>query len=70
MNYGYGVASNIAIDNGDVTDAYFERTEEALEYLENNPSVKAEVTADQFSDGENEVFCGLKEPSNFWKGYL
>jgi nicotinate phosphoribosyltransferase len=59
--YGYGLAGENAIAEGEVTDAYFLRTEEALEEAGHNPYVRAEVTADQFSDGETEVFCGLKE---------
>lgn len=68
MSYGYGTASETAIDDGEVTDAYFLRTEEALEYLKENPLVKAEVTADQFPEGEDEVFCGLKEAINLLAG--
>jgi len=43
------------------TDAYFDRTVEALDYAGENPSVVAEVTADQFDNGESEVFAGLDE---------
>jgi len=62
--YGYGTASEADIDNGNVTDAYFLRTEEALDEAGHDPYVRAEITADQFSDGETEVFCGLKEVVN------
>jgi nicotinate phosphoribosyltransferase len=68
MSYRYGLSNRYAIDNGNVTDAYFERTEEALAELDSNPRVKAEVTADQFSDGESEVFCGLKEACELLEG--
>ena len=43
------------------TDAYFDRTVESLEYAGENPAVVAEVTADQFSHGDTEVFAGLDE---------
>jgi len=59
--YNYGLADEATISNGGVTDAYFLRTEEALEEAGHNPYVRAEVTADQFPDGESEVYCGLKE---------
>lgn len=68
MSYGFGTASETKIENGGVTDAYFLRTEEALDELESNPFVKAEVTADQFPDGDSEVFCGLKESINLLAG--
>lgn len=67
-DYGFGLASDEQINNGDVTDAYFVRTEEALEQLGSNPHVYAEITADQFSDGESEVFCGLKEALHLLEG--
>lgn len=66
--YDYGLADNDTISDGDVTDAYFLRTEEALEQAGHNPYVRAEVTADQFSDGESEVFCGLKETVELLEG--
>jgi len=49
------------IQNGEATDAYFERTEEALKYAGKNPNVVAEITADQFAEGEFEIFSGLKD---------
>ncbi|WP_200531007.1 nicotinate phosphoribosyltransferase [Halorubrum sp. LN27] len=50
-----------AIRGGRATDAYFERTEAALEHAGRNPRVVAEVTADQFPDGDFELFAGLKD---------
>ncbi|GAB6880023.1 nicotinate phosphoribosyltransferase [Halorubrum gandharaense] len=50
-----------AIRSGRATDAYFERTEATLEAAGRNPRVVAEVTADQFPDGEFELFAGLKD---------
>jgi len=43
------------------TDAYFERTAETLDHAGVNPEVVAEVTADQFGNGTDEVFAGLDE---------
>jgi len=62
--YGYGIAEDRKITEGHVTDAYFLRTEEALDELDEHPFVTAEVSADQFGDNEYEVFCGLKEAIN------
>ena len=50
-----------AIRSGRATDAYFDRTTAALKRGGRNPNVVAEVTADQFPDGEFEVFTGLKD---------
>jgi len=50
-----------AIRDGRATDAYFDRTETALRRADRNPRVVAEVTADQFPDGEFEVVAGLKD---------
>jgi nicotinate phosphoribosyltransferase len=63
-DYGLGTIGDRAIADGSVTDAYFKRTEETLEHLGDNPHVVAEITADQFADGEMEVFCGLEEVVN------
>jgi nicotinate phosphoribosyltransferase len=53
---------------GDATDAYFDRTEEALEHAGKNPSVVAEVTADQFPTGEWNVFAGVKDAAHLLSG--
>ncbi|GAB7091557.1 nicotinate phosphoribosyltransferase [Halorubrum luteum] len=50
-----------AIREGRATDAYFDRTEATLRATDRNPHVVAEVTADQFPDGEFELFAGLKD---------
>lgn len=49
------------ITSGRATDAYFARTEEALDEAGVSPHVVAEVTADQFPTGEFEVFAGIKD---------
>ncbi|MDB2238349.1 nicotinate phosphoribosyltransferase [Halorubrum ezzemoulense] len=55
----FDIVDAAAIREGRATDAYFERTEAALEAAGRNPRVVAEVTADQFPDGEFELFAGL-----------
>ncbi|MFB6191874.1 MAG: nicotinate phosphoribosyltransferase [Haloarculaceae archaeon] len=57
-----------AIREGRATDAYFERTTEALEGAGRNPRVVAEVTADQFPSGEFEVFAGLPDALALFEG--
>ena len=55
----FDIVDAAAIRSGRATDAYFDRTEVALEAAGRNPRVVAEVTADQFPDGEFELFAGL-----------
>src|SRR6056297_967969 len=50
-----------AIRSGRATDAYFDRTESTLRATDRNPHVAAEVTADQFPDGEFELLAGVKD---------
>ncbi len=49
------------IIDGEATDAYFLRTEEALKYKNENPMVVADISADQFGDDEFEVLAGLND---------
>lgn len=56
------------IEDGTATDAYFLRTEEALEEIGENPEVVAEVSADQYADGEQEVFAGLDNATELLEG--
>lgn len=56
------------INDGKATDAYFLRTEEALEYADSNPTVVAEVSADQYADGTAEVFAGLDNATELLEG--
>ncbi|MFW6017568.1 MAG: nicotinate phosphoribosyltransferase [Halapricum sp.] len=56
-----------AIQEGRVTDAYFDRTTEALEHAGKNPHVVAEVTADQFPTGEFEVLAGVKDLAHLFE---
>ncbi|WP_123620200.1 nicotinate phosphoribosyltransferase [Halorubrum sp. CSM-61] len=57
----FDIVDAAAIRDGRATDAYFERTEDALDHAGRNPRVVAEVTADQFPDGDFELFAGLKD---------
>lgn len=64
----FDIISPDEIAEGNATDAYFLRTETTLEGAGMNPSVVAEVSADQFSDGTYEVFSGLKDAANLLEG--
>lgn len=55
------------IKEGIATDAYFERTEEALEEMDRNPRVVAEITESQYTDGPWKVFTGLHEAAEVCK---
>ena len=57
-----------AIRSGRATDAYFDRTVEALDYAGRNPDVVAEVTADQFPTGEWHLLAGLKDAAALLAG--
>lgn len=54
--------------NDRATDAYFDRTVETLEAAGRNPTVVAEVTADQFPTGEFEVLAGVKDAAYLLEG--
>ncbi|ESP87516.1 nicotinate phosphoribosyltransferase [Candidatus Halobonum tyrrellensis] len=56
------------IRDGSATDAYFLRTEETLRHAERNPTVVAEVTADQFPAGEFELLAGVKDAAALLAG--
>ena len=53
---------------GRATDAYFDRTMEALEHAGENPHVVAEVTADQFPTGEWELLAGVEDVAHLFEG--
>jgi len=57
-----------AIESGRATDAYFERTEAALDHAGRNPDVVAEVTADQFPTGAFELLAGVKDAAHLLDG--
>lgn len=54
--------------DGSATDAYFLRTEDALEASDRNPDVALEVTASQFPTGEWDLFAGIKDVAHLLKG--
>ncbi len=64
----FDIVSPRQIQDGTATDAYFVRTEETLTRLGTNPHVVAEVSADQFSDGEFEMFSGIKDVAALFEG--
>lgn len=49
------------IVDGTATDAYFLRTEESLEHAGENPTVIADISADQFGDNQYEVLAGVND---------
>jgi nicotinate phosphoribosyltransferase len=57
-----------AIARGDATDAYFNRTVEALEHAERNPTVVAEVTVSQFPTGNWKLLAGVKDAAHLLAG--
>jgi len=57
-----------AIQAGDATDAYFDRTVETVAGAGRNPEVVAEVTASQFSDGDWSLFAGLADAARLLEG--
>jgi nicotinate phosphoribosyltransferase len=65
----FDIVTEEAIREGRATDAYFERTEEALGHAGRNPHVVAEVTADQFPDGEFELLAGVKDAAALLSGH-
>ena len=64
----FDIVPEAAIAEGRATDAYFLRTEEALEHAGRNPHVVAEVTADQFPTGEFELFAGVADAARLLEG--
>jgi nicotinate phosphoribosyltransferase len=60
----FDIVSPSAIQNGDATDAYFDRTVETLEAADRDPQVTAEVTASQFSDGGWSLLAGLADAAH------
>jgi nicotinate phosphoribosyltransferase len=64
----FDIVPTAAIRDGRATDAYFDRTVATLEHAGKNPRVTAEVTADQFPDGDFEVFAGLEDAVTLLSG--
>ncbi|MDZ7745200.1 MAG: nicotinate phosphoribosyltransferase [Halobacteriales archaeon] len=65
----FDIISPDAIASGRATDAYFQRTREALEGDGRDPHVVCEVTADQFPTGEFEVFAGVEDVAQLLAGH-
>ena len=65
----FDIVPESAMEEGRATDAYFLRTEEALNHAGRNPRVVAEVTADQFPTGEFELFAGLADAAKLLEGH-
>ncbi|MGB9930904.1 nicotinate phosphoribosyltransferase [Haloarcula amylolytica] len=68
MTEEFDVVSPEAIREGRATDAYFDRTMEALEHAGKNPDVVAEVTANQFATGQWKLLAGLKDAAELLEG--
>ncbi|MFC7156029.1 nicotinate phosphoribosyltransferase [Halomarina halobia] len=64
----FDIVPSEAIREGRATDAYFDRTVDALEGADRNPRVVAEVTADQFPDGDFELLAGVKDAAHLLAG--
>ena len=61
MDDEFDIVSAEAIREGRATDAYFDRTVEALDHAGRNPEVVAEVTANQFPTGEWHLLAGVAD---------
>jgi len=68
MSETFDIIPPEAISSGRATDAYFDRTVEALDHAGRNPDVVAEVTADQFPTGEWHLLAGLKDATRLLEG--
>jgi nicotinate phosphoribosyltransferase len=66
---GFEILSAETIRAGDATDAYFDRTVEALDHAGRNPHVVAEVCADQFPTGRFECLAGVRDAATLFEGY-
>ncbi|MFB6218731.1 MAG: nicotinate phosphoribosyltransferase [Halobacteriaceae archaeon] len=64
----FDVVGEEAVAAGRATDAYFERTVEALAAADRDPRVVAEVTADQFPTGEYDLLAGVQDAARLLDG--
>ena len=64
----FDIVGGDAIREGSATDAYFDRTEATLRHAGRNPRVVAEVTADQFPDGDYELLSGVRDAAALLEG--
>lgn len=65
MERRYDIVTPEEVDEGEATDAYFERTEEILDGEGLNPSVVADVGEEV---GTPHVFAGLKDAARLLEG--
>jgi nicotinate phosphoribosyltransferase len=65
----FDVIPEAAILDGSAADAYFERTEAALDHASKNPHVVAEVTASQFPNEEFHCFAGIEDAAALLAGH-
>jgi nicotinate phosphoribosyltransferase len=68
MSEAFDIVPPEAIESGRATDAYFDRTVEALDHAGRNPDVVAEVTASQFPTGEWHLLAGLPDAARLLAG--
>ncbi|MFC6731498.1 nicotinate phosphoribosyltransferase [Haladaptatus sp. GCM10025893] len=68
MSDSFDIVSAEAIRDGRATDVYFERTETTLDHAGLNPTVVAEVTANQFPTGAFNLFAGVKDAAHLLEG--
>jgi len=66
--HSFDIVAPADIRDGTATDAYFRRTETTLRHAGRNPTVVAEVTADQFPDGDFELLAGVKDAAALLEG--
>lgn len=64
----FDIVPSEVVAAGDATDAYFDRTVEALEHADRNPHVVADVTASQFPRGEWSLFAGIEDAAHLLEG--
>jgi len=68
MTETFDIVPPEAIREERATDAYFDRTVEALDHADRNPTVVAEVTANQFPTGEWHLLAGLHDAARLLAG--
>ncbi|MFB6207588.1 MAG: nicotinate phosphoribosyltransferase [Haloglomus sp.] len=67
-DHPFDIVPPAAIRDGTATDAYFLRTETALDGADRNPRVVAEVTLDQFPSGDPHLFSGIEDAAHLFQG--
>jgi len=67
-DHPFDIVPPAAIRDGTATDAYFRRTERALDAAGRNPQVVAEVTLGQFPSGDPHLFAGIEDAVHLFEG--